>query len=261
MGSRNAELRIVLAALAAGAGLAGCAPDAEDPLRVGAAASLREPLERIAASFADANPGVAVQLVFGASNELAAQLRAGAPLDLLLSADEEIARALETEGLVRDLRPFASNRLVVIASEEVAVQLREPADLAGPALGRIALPAPAVPVGRYARDWLAQRGLLTAVEARAVQTQNARATLAAVDAGHADAAIVYATDARVARSARVAFEIPDAEQPRILYVAAVACDTRRPEAAARFLDSLAGGPAQEILRDAGFSSAGAPAAP
>jgi molybdate transport system substrate-binding protein len=261
MGSRHAALWNVLAALAAGAGLTGCAPDAEEPLRVGAAASLREPLERIASGFAEANPGVAVQLVFGASNELAAQLRAGAPLDLLLSADEQIARALEADGLVRDLRPFASNRLAVIASEEVAAQLTQPADLAGPALRRIALPAPAVPVGHYAREWLAQRGLLEAVETRAVQTENARATLAAVEAGHADAAIVYATDARIARSARVAFEVPDAEQPRILYVAAVARETRQPEAAARFLDSLAGAPASEILRDAGFSMPGEPAAP
>ena len=66
-----------------------------------------------------------------------------------------------------------------------------------------------------------------------VQTENVRATLAAVDAGNADAAIVYVTDARMATSARVAFEIPDAEQPRIVYVARASRATRSsPELAA-----------------------------
>ncbi len=256
----SALRRSILAGLAACAGLGACAP-AEEPLRVGAAASLREPMELIAARFAELGTGVSVQPVFGASNELAAQLRAGAPLDLLLSADEEIARALEAEGLANSLRSFASNRLVVIASAEVAPQLKQPVDLIGAAVRRIAMPAPAVPIGHYAREWLTQRGLAAAVEPRVVQTEHVRATLAAVEAGNADAAIVYATDARMAHSARVAFEIPDAEQPRIAYVAAVARDTRRPEQAARFLGFLGGAQAAGILRDAGFGVPGAPPAP
>ena len=40
------------------------------------------------------------------------------------------------------------------------------------------------------------------------RTEHARATLAAVDAGNAEAGIVYATDAKAARSARVAFTPP-----------------------------------------------------
>jgi molybdate transport system substrate-binding protein len=241
--------------------LVACGPRAEEPLRVGAAASLGEPLEVIAARFAELGTGATVQLVFGASSDLAAQLRAGAPLDVLLSADEEIAQALETEGLVSSLRTFAANRLVVIASEEVAAQLAQPADLIGPAVRRLALPAAAVPVGHYAREWLARHGLSKALEQRVVQTQHARATLAAVEAGNADAAIVYVTDARSAGSARVAFEIPDAEQPRIAYVAALVRDAQQPEQAARFLEYLGDAEAAGTLRDAGFGTPGAPASP
>lgn len=241
--------------------LVACGPRAEEPLRVGAAASLREPLEVVAARFAELDTGATVQLVFGASSDLAAQLRAGAPLDVLLSADEEIAQALEREGLVSSLRMWASNRLVVIAREEIAPQLTQPADLIGPAVRRIALPAPAVPVGHYAREWLARHGLADALEPRVVQTQDARATFAAVEAGNADAALVYATDARRAGSARVAFEIPDAEQPRIVYVAALVRDAQQPERAARFLEYLGDAEAAGRLRDAGFGTPGAPASP
>jgi molybdate transport system substrate-binding protein len=196
---------------------------------------------------------VRVQPVFGATSELAAQLRAGAPLDLLLSADEAIAQQLASEGLLAALTPLASNRLVVIAREEIAAQIVRPADLAGAAVQRVAMPSAAVPIGRYAREWLGRLGLADAVEARVVRTEHVRATLAAVEGGHADAAIVYARDAQLARSARVAFEIPDAEQPRIAYVAGIASASRQPERAESLLAFLVGVEAGGILRDAGFA--------
>lgn len=236
---------------------------AQEPivLRVGAAASLRESVEEIGARFGVVEASTRVELTFGASSELAAQLRAGAPIDVLLSADEEIPRGLEAEGLATDLRPFAGNRLVVVASAAVAERVKQPADLAGDNVRHLAMPAPAVPIGHYAREWLGRVGLLQTLEPRIVQTENVRATLAAVDAGNADAAIVYATDARVATSARVAFEIPATEQPRILYVALRASATKQPEAAQRFLAFLASAEGASVLQQAGFTSPGAAPAP
>jgi molybdate transport system substrate-binding protein len=94
------------------------------------------------------------------------------------------------------------------------------------------------------------------VLARAVRTEHARATLVAVDHGLVDLAIVYVTDARLARRARVALAIPDSEQPRIDYVALVMTDARRPELARVFLDFLRGAYAGRVLADAGFLGAG-----
>jgi molybdate transport system substrate-binding protein len=230
-------------------------------LRVAAAASLRESAEEIGARFGVVDAATRVELTFGASSELAAQLSAGAPIDVLLSADEAIPRALEAEGLGTDLRPFAGNRLVVVASAAVADRVKQPGDLAGDAVRHLALPAPVVPIGHYAREWLTRAGLLQGVEPRIVQTENVRATLAAVDAGNADAAIVYATDARVATSARLAFEIPDAEQPRILYVALRASATKQREAAQRFLSFLTSADSAGVLQQAGFTTPGAAPAP
>jgi molybdate transport system substrate-binding protein len=218
---------------------------------VGAAASLRGPLEAIAALFDAERDDARTRLAFGASSALAAQIRAGAPLDVFVSADDAIAERLIDAGLARPGLVVAGNRLVVVAREG-APALASASDLVGPGVRRIAIPQHVVPVGRYAREWLAGHGLAERVAERAVHTEHARATLLAVDQGHADAAIVYVTDARIARSARVAFEIPAAEQPDIAYVAVALVDARAPELARAFLAFLGGARAGSILRDAGF---------
>jgi molybdate transport system substrate-binding protein len=145
---------------------------------------------------------------------------------------------------------IAGNRLVVIASEELRVAIDRAADLGRPEVRRIALADRAAPVGHYAREWLAGQGLLEALAPRFVTTEHARATLAAVDAGHAEIGILYATDAKTARSARVAFTPPDAEQPRIVYAAALL--TGAPALAEDFLAALRDPAARRDLEAAGF---------
>jgi len=224
-------------------------------LLVAAAVSLREPLETIARRFESEHPGTQVQLAFGASSALAAQAKAGAPLDVFVAADEESVDSLAAAGLVREgsRRLLAGNQLVVIAARELRVPLTRAADLERPEVRRIALPERTVPLGHYAREWLAGRGLLDALSPRLVSTEHARATLAAVDAGNADAGIVYATDARAARSARVAFTPSAAEQPRLVYVAALLSRAPAPALAEQFLAALTGVDARRDLLAAGFA--------
>jgi molybdate transport system substrate-binding protein len=228
----------------------------EGELLVGAAVSLVRPTTGIARAFEAARPGTRVRLTFGASNVLAQQVRAGAPMGVLLSADERIVVALREEGLVPAgaVRTLASNRLVVVQRPDAAFRLTGPGDLDRPELRRIAIPEHAVPVGRYARDWLEARGLLEMLRPRIVATEHARATLAAVDHGHADAAVVYASDARLARSARVAFAVPAAEQPPIVYAAARLVDAPRPDLGDAFLAFLDGPEARAQLAEAGFAA-------
>jgi molybdate transport system substrate-binding protein len=143
-------------------------------------------------------------------------------------------------------------------AEDLEIPVDGPEDLARPEVRRIATPELAVPVGRYAREWLRRRGLLERLAPRLVPTEHARATLAAVDHGQADAALVYATDARLARSARIGFEVPDAEQPRIVYAAARVRGSTRRSGADDFLAFLGGEASRDALRAAGFVAAGDP---
>ncbi len=228
-----------------------------EEILVASAVSLREVATEIGKRYAEETPGERATFTFGASSVLALQLRAGAPVDVFLSADEVIVDRLEAQGLVAGDSRFtlATNRLVVMAAADLGFEIRRAEDLSRPEVRRIALPQHAVPVGRYARQWLERRGLLAAIEPRAVQTEHARATLAAVDAGNADVAIVYATDARLARSARVVLAVPDAEQPRIVYTAALVRGSPRSRSARVFLAYLGSAAAQSILAKAGFAAA------
>ena len=247
----STSLRSLAAALAAML----AAPSAQAAeLMVAAAVSLRNPLGEIARAYETEHPGTALRIAFGASSLLAAQLRAGAPIDVFVSADEAIVARLDEAGLLEADERFtlARNRLVVVARRDAGFDLEHAGQLGGPGVRRLAIPDAAVPVGRYAREWLAGLGLLATLEPRIVRTEHARATLAAVDLGHADAAVVYATDARLARSARVAFEVPTDEQPRIAYAAARVRGA--PAGAAEFLAFLRGPAARAALSAAGFAA-------
>lgn len=227
-------------------------PARADEIVVAAAASLREPLEALGQRFESEHPGTRVALAFGASDALAQQIRAGAPIDVYVCADAAIGEALLREGRLvpGSLAPVATGRLVVVAAAGLEAPLARPEDLLGPGIRRIAVPGEGVPLGHYAREWLAARGLLTPLRGRLVATEHARASLAAVDAGDADAAVVYATDARAAHAARVAFEVPAAEQPRIVYAVAVVSGARA--GAGAFAALLRGDAGRAALTAAGF---------
>jgi molybdate transport system substrate-binding protein len=71
--------------------------------------------------------------------------------------------------------------------------------------------------------------------------------LTAVETGGVDAAIVYLTDVATARSAVLAFAVPAAEGPRIVYPAAVVAASRQQAEAQRFLAYLRQPDAREIF--------------
>ena len=223
-------------------------------LRVGVATSLYRPASTLARDFEAAAADRVVRASFGASSVLAAQARAGAPLDVLLLADPQIADRLERGGAVAMRRDFASNRLVVV-TRDASFVVRSAADLTDARFARIAIPEHTVPVGRYARAWLARHGALDAIELKSVHTEHARATLLAVDQGHVDAAVVYATDAALARHAVVAYEVPAGEAPEILYVGVVLADAHDVDEARAFLDFAASTEARSVLAAAGFGPA------
>ena len=214
-------MRLAAAVLAAAA-LAGCGAG-DERLTVSAATSLKEPLTDYA--------GEDVNLAFGGSDQLAAQIRAGARPDVFVSADEGLPAALHREGLVEPPVRVGRNRVVVAVPE--GGRVRRFADLARPGI-RIAAGSPSVPVGAYAR-----RALPDAAERNIVsQEPDAGAVVARVRSGAVDAGLVYATDVGELR----AIEPP--EPVRAVYAAAVVTRSERARAFVRGLP--------EALARAGF---------
>ncbi len=236
-----------------------CVPVARaaDPeLVVAAAASLREPLSQVVRQLEEQGSPIRVLANYGASNVLARQIEAGAPVDVFLSADESIVDALAASRALRGetRRRLATNGVVLLVSAAVAARTPAPDWTDAQALRRIALPDEAVPLGAAGRSWLREEGVFEIVSPRLLRTDDSRATLAAVEAGHVEAAIVWSSDARASRHAIVARRAP-AGRARTILVGAVTTRARDPHAAEQLLAALAGEAGRAAFLAAGFEPA------
>jgi molybdate transport system substrate-binding protein len=228
-------------------------PQSSSPLTVSAAISLSEALEAVAAAYRVAG-GTPVVFNFGGSNALARQIVNGAPVDVFISADEAQMEVVEKADLVRagTRVPVVANRLVLVVDSRSRV--KAVTDLGVAEIRRIAIGDPvAVPAGVYARQYLERINEWTRLQPKMVPVANVRAALTAVQNGSADAAFVYATDARIAPALRVVATITGPQAPRIVYPGAVVRTSRHPQAAAKFLEFLRTPPALAILEKHGFT--------
>jgi molybdate transport system substrate-binding protein len=227
-------------------------------IEVFAAASLTDALKEIAADY-EKSTGDKVIFNFAASNTLEMQIKAGAPADLFLSADEAKMDDLAKQGLVaKETREdLLSNSLVIIVPDDSKVTLTSAKQLADPAIRKIALgETKSVPAGIYAKEYLEKIGIWPQVEARVIPTENVRAALAAVETGNVDAGIVYKTDAMHSKKVKVAFEVPVAEGPVITYPAALVQGSKHAADAKKFLDYLGKPGSLKIFEKYGFIAKG-----
>lgn len=190
-------------------------------LTVFAASSLTDAFTALARAFEAAHPGTRVALDFASSSTLATQILQGAPADVFASANRTQVDRIVAAGLQRDApSAFAGNRLVILTPERSTITSL--ADLARPGT-LLVLAAPQVPAGGYADALLDAAAsvygtaVVDRIRANVVSREpNVRQTAAKVALGAADAAIVYATDARGLRGVR-AVALPSALQPVIVY--------------------------------------------
>jgi molybdate transport system substrate-binding protein len=241
---------LMLLALTSIAGACG-KPAPSDELLVFAAASMADAIADVGRDF-EAETGHRIRLSLGASRDLARQIKAGAPAAIFVSADAQTVDALVEAKLVRsgDRRSFASNRLVVIVKKSAALTIRTPGDLVR--VTHLAIGDPMlVPAGTYAKQWLDKEGLWTEVEPRVVPSLDVRAALASVETGHAEAGIVYRTEALRSERVQIAYEVPAERAPTISYVAARLVKTQH-AGAERFLDFLTGSEARATFARHGF---------
>ena len=204
-----------------------------------------------ASSLADAAPAIDpdATVVFGGSNDLAAQIRDGAEANVVLSASATPLEELRAEGLVGAPIAFASNRLVLVVSTETpAGRIEDLDDLAQDGV-TLVLGAEGVPIGDYAREVLAAAGLAGDVDVVSLE-EDVKGVLGKVALGEADAGIVYATDARAAGGDVRPVAVPNELQPDVRYYAALVEPSS--DAARAYLDRLVGAEGEKALRDAGF---------
>jgi molybdate transport system substrate-binding protein len=231
-------------------------------LTVYAAASLTEAFVELGHLLERGHPGLTVRFNFAGSQQLAAQLEAGAPADVFASADQRwMSYAREKKLVVEDAPVFARNRLVVIVPRTNPARITSLSDLARPGT-KIVMAAQGVPVGKYSRTSVENlagapgypAGYDRRVLANVVsQEENVKAVVAKVQLGEADAGVVYRSDVNptVARYVRV-FEIPDPYNVIASYPIAVLKSAANPEAARWFLELVLSEPGQRVLQRHGL---------
>ena len=192
-------------------------------------------------------PDLRATYSFAGSQQLVAQVQAGAPADVVATADHESMDRLVAAGLVEAPRDFAANRLAIAAAPGNPKKLGGLADLARPGI-KVVLADPSVPAGKYARQILDR----AAVDVRPVSLElDVKSVVRKVASGDADAGIVYVTDATPGAGVdRVA--IPDAANAAVTYPVAVVKATEAPAAARAFVDRLLGAPGRAALTAHGF---------
>lgn len=220
-------------------------------LTIFAAASLTDSFTAITAAFAAVAPDVELLLNLAGSQQLAGQLLAGAPADVLATADLTQMAAVAGADLLRGApQVFAANTLVIAVEPGNPLGIASLSDLSDDDVVLV-MPAPAVPAGRYAARALAD----ARVEVSPASLElDVRAALSRVALGEADAGIVYRTDV-VAAGGRVDGVPLDTSDVLATYPIAMLAEAANPRAADAFIDFVAGPQGQRILREHGFQPA------
>ena len=214
-----------------------------EPLDVYAAASLAEVFPQIDAD---------ARFSFAGSDELATQIREGAPADVYAAASSKYPQELFDEGLVGEPVTFASNRLVLIVPRGNPAGIRGVQDVLRSGT-RLVVAAEGVPAGDYTRSTLEALDLSAALENVVSNEDDVKGVVGKVALGEADAGFVYATDVASVRDRVRPIELPAGAQPPIEYQVAVVTASDDEDAARAFVEKLRSQSGRDVLAQAGFA--------
>lgn len=239
-----ARLLILVLALLTG-------PARAEQITVAVAANFLTTARDIAAVF-EAETGHEVQLVHGSTGKLFAQIRAGAPFDLFLSADAERPALLVAAGLVApgDTMAYAIGRLALVHGERTVPGTLDEI-LARPDL-RIAIADPAVaPYGAAARTVLrGHRG--GDWDAGLVYGESVGQAFSFIATGNTDIGLVALAQALTYPDEIWVMEIPDEMHDPLRQDAAILSRGAGKPAARAFFEFLDAPFARAILAEAGY---------
>ena len=228
------------------------------PLSIAAAANLVYALDALNAAFKQAAPDITLTSTTGASGNLVAQIRNGAPFDVFLSADLDYPQALIKAGHAdaKTLTTFAIGRLVLWTTKPGIEVSDVSATVKNPAVQKLAVANPATaPYGRAALQVLDRLGLTTVARPKFVTGENITQTAQFVETGNADAgfvALALVLSPQLKNTGRWA-EVPPALHTPLDQGAVLTNRGATNPAAARYLAFLKSDPARAIFERYGYA--------
>jgi molybdate transport system substrate-binding protein len=224
--------------------IAGCGSGGKPELTVSAAASLNKAFTEYGRTFRPAD----VRFSFAGSDQLAAQIRAGARPDVYAAANTKLPASLHAAGLVERPKVFAANRLVLAVA--ASSKIRSLSDVARPGV-TVAMGSPSVPVGAYAQQLLRRlpggRAILRNVRSR---EPDVAGVVGKVTQGAVDAGFVYVTDVTATNGRLRAIGLPHSVAR---YAVAVVRGTKHRKEAELFVGGLLSGEGRRDLLGSGFA--------
>jgi len=213
------------------------------PITVLAAASLTDVFPRIA-------PGP--RYSFAGSDQLALQIRQGAPADVYAAASPRYTQLLYRDGFVQKPVVFATNKLIVLVPRSNPAHITTVYDLRREGI-KLVIGDRTVPIGSYTRQILDALGITTDVTKNVVsQETDVKGIVTKVALGEVDAGFVYLTDAKPVASRTRSIALPAWAQPPIRYELAVVKASTNVAAAKAFLKKVTSRRGRQLLSKAGF---------
>jgi molybdate transport system substrate-binding protein len=224
------------------------APQVSGSIKVSAAASLTEAFNDLQITLKSEQPGLTITYNFGGSGMLVTQIKQGAPVDVIATADTDTMKQLTDANLVEAPVTFANNKLEMLVQPGNPKQIRGLSDLSRTDI-KYVTEDDTVPAGKYSKQALAKAG----VTANPVSAEtDVKSAVAKVTSGEADVTIVYQTDVTAAGAKGEGVEIPDAQNVVAVYPIAVVKATKNEPAAQAFVEAVAHGSGQDALQKRGF---------
>lgn len=226
-----------------------------DEVKVAVAANFAAPAKQIAEIF-EKESGHKASLSTGATGKFYAQIRNGAPFEVLLAADDETPAKLESEGnAVAGTRfTYAIGRLVLWSAKPGMVDDKGEVLKKG-AFRHLAIANPRLaPYGQAAVEALTALGLIDAIQPRFVQAENIAQAHQFVASGNAELGFVALS--QLLRYGRIAegsaWVVPANLHQAILQDTVLLAPGRGKPAAEAWLRFLRGERARAVIRAYGY---------
>lgn len=220
-----------------------------------AAASIKNAMADIVSKFNAEHHNDYVKVIYGSSGKFTAQIRNGAPFDMLFAADVHFPKALKKEGLTSsDPVIYAIGRLAIWSSTTDATRLTLQ-KLSDPNIRKIAIANPDVaPYGMRAKEALKSAGMWEKLQTKLVFGENIEHAAQMAITGTADAGIIALSLARsLALSKRGTYSLIDDRLHESLAQAFVITKRAKDSALAQRFSSYVQEPgARKIMQGYGF---------
>lgn len=233
----------------------GCSKSTQMELNVSAALSLTDALKAINTLYMQENDYVTIVANFASSGTLQKQIEQGAPTDVFFSAGVKQMQALQDGGLIiNDTRQnLLTNKVVLVVPSDSTLTFTDFTGLLNDNVQMIAISDPgSSPAGDYGKQALQQLGIWEQLQSKLIICTDVRQVLAYVEGNNVQAGILFATDAAISTSVKVAANAPAEINAKIIYPIAVIIASQNIQAAKDYIAFLLSDEAKAIFEQYGF---------